>query len=35
MREDIPQSKSEIASNTLKYAPNSEENFFIVPKIIE
>ena len=33
--EDIPQSKSEIASNTLKYAPNSEENFFIVPKIIE
>ena len=35
MREDIPQSKSEIASDTLKYAPNSEENFFIVPKIIE
>ena len=35
MREDIPQFKSEIASNALKYAPNSEENFFIVPKIIE
>ena len=35
MREDIIQNDSTIAQKTLKNAPKTEENFFIVPKIIE
>ncbi len=35
MREDIVEIKPEIASDILKHAPKAEENFFIVPKIIE
>lgn len=35
MREDIVESKPQIAKDVLKNAPSVEENFFIVPKIIE
>lgn len=35
MRQDIVESKPEIAKNVLEHAPNIEDNFFIVPKIIE
>lgn len=35
MREDIAESKPQIAKDVLKNAPSVEENFFIVPKIIE
>ncbi|WP_273211412.1 Asp-tRNA(Asn)/Glu-tRNA(Gln) amidotransferase subunit GatC [Helicobacter rodentium] len=35
MREDIIESKPQIAKDVLKNAPSAEENFFIVPKIIE
>lgn len=35
MREDIVEIKPEIASSVLKHAPKSEDNFFVVPKIIE
>ncbi|WP_104721988.1 Asp-tRNA(Asn)/Glu-tRNA(Gln) amidotransferase subunit GatC [Helicobacter mesocricetorum] len=35
MREDIPISNTDIAKDILKNAPKSEDNFFIVPKIIE
>lgn len=35
MREDVVENKPEIAANVLKNAPKGEENFFIVPKIIE
>lgn len=35
MREDIVESKPQIAKDVLKNAPSAEENFFIVPKIIE
>lgn len=35
MREDIVESKGEIAQEILKHAPKQEDNFFIVPKIIE
>lgn len=35
MREDIPSTNTDIAKGILKNAPKSEDNFFIVPKIIE
>ena len=35
MAEDIPVNQKEIANNILANAPKSEDNFFIVPKIIE
>ncbi|WP_026943626.1 Asp-tRNA(Asn)/Glu-tRNA(Gln) amidotransferase subunit GatC [Helicobacter rodentium] len=35
MREDIIESKPQIAKDVLKNAPSAEDNFFIVPKIIE
>ena len=35
MREDIVESKPQIAKDILKNAPSAEDNFFIVPKIIE
>lgn len=35
MREDIIESKPQIAKDILKNAPSAEDNFFIVPKIIE
>ena len=35
MREDIVESKPQIAKDVLKNAPSAEDNFFIVPKIIE
>ncbi|MBX7490957.1 Asp-tRNA(Asn)/Glu-tRNA(Gln) amidotransferase subunit GatC [Helicobacter turcicus] len=35
MRQDIAESKLEIAKSVLKHAPNAEDDFFIVPKIIE
>ncbi len=34
-REDTPSQNSEVIDIILKNAPMSEENFFIVPKIIE
>lgn len=35
MRQDEVESKPEIAKEILKNAPSAEDNFFIVPKIIE
>jgi len=35
LREDIPVSSREISEKILKNAPQSEDNFFIVPAIIE
>jgi len=35
MREDVPSSNSNIAKDILSHTPNSEDDFFIVPKIIE
>ncbi|TLD83924.1 Asp-tRNA(Asn)/Glu-tRNA(Gln) amidotransferase subunit GatC [Helicobacter sp. MIT 11-5569] len=35
MRQDIVESQPDIAKNILKHAPHQEDNFFIVPKIIE
>ena len=35
MREDTPSSETQINDDILKNAPNSADNFFIVPKIIE
>ncbi len=35
LREDVSTSSKEISESILKNAPHSEENFFIVPKIIE
>ncbi|TLD86958.1 Asp-tRNA(Asn)/Glu-tRNA(Gln) amidotransferase subunit GatC [Helicobacter sp. MIT 05-5294] len=35
MRQDCVESKPEIAKDILKNAPSTEDNFFIVPKIIE
>ena len=35
MAEDIPFNQKEIANNILANAPKSEDNFFVVPKIIE
>ncbi len=35
MRDDIPTSNPNIAKEILSHAPNSKDDFFIVPKIIE
>jgi len=35
LREDTPHSNPEISQSILAHAPKSEDNFFIVPKIIE
>ncbi len=35
LRDDIPSSSKEISDSILKNAPKSEDNFFIVPAIIE
>ncbi|SMC09365.1 Asp-tRNA(Asn)/Glu-tRNA(Gln) amidotransferase subunit GatC [Nitratiruptor tergarcus] len=35
LRKDIPQNQSEIGQKILRNAPKSEDDFFIVPKIIE
>ena len=35
LRDDTPTSSAEISSSILSNAPHSEDNFFIVPKIIE
>ena len=35
MRQDCVESKPEIAKSVLEHAPSAEDNFFIVPKIIE
>jgi len=35
LREDSPSSSKEISESILSNAPHSEDNFFIVPKIIE
>ncbi len=34
-REDIPSVNPDIVQTILKYAPQSEDSFFVVPKIIE
>ena len=35
LREDKPQSQPEISQHIFSHAPNAENDFFIVPKIIE
>ena len=35
MREDEPQSSKEVIDDILSHAPNTQDDFFIVPKIIE
>ncbi len=35
LREDIPQSNSDIAADILSHAPQVQDDFFIVPAIIE
>ncbi len=35
LREDIPQPQPEVAKKILQHAPKSEDDFFIVPKIID
>jgi len=35
MREDTPREPNDIASNILSHAPNAQDDFFIVPAIIE
>ena len=35
MREDIPQQQPEIAQSILSHAPRHEDDFFVVPAIIE
>ena len=35
LREDTPKVNSEISKNIFSHAPNAENDFFIVPKIIE
>ena len=35
LREDTPSSSKEVSESILRNAPLSEDNFFIVPKIIE
>ena len=35
LREDIAVQDLELSSNIMKHAPNSEDGYFIVPKIIE
>ncbi len=35
MREDIPHKNPEVIKSILAHAPNAQDDFFIVPKIIE
>lgn len=35
LREDVPSQAKEVVDIILKHAPNSNENFFVVPSIIE
>ena len=35
LREDVANTNSEVAQNIFAHAPNAENDFFIVPKIIE
>jgi len=35
LRQDIPQSQTQVNDDILEHSPHSEEHFFIVPKIIE
>ncbi len=35
LREDIPREANDIAKNILSHAPQSQDDFFIVPAIIE
>ena len=35
LREDVPHSNPQISEDILKHAPQSADDFFIVPKIIE
>lgn len=35
MREDVPHSDAEISQDILKHAPKAQDDFFIVPSIIE
>ncbi|HIP51842.1 MAG TPA: Asp-tRNA(Asn)/Glu-tRNA(Gln) amidotransferase subunit GatC [Campylobacterales bacterium] len=35
LREDVPKTQSEISKHIFAHAPNAENDFFIVPKIIE
>jgi len=35
LREDVPHANSQISEDILKHAPQSADDFFIVPKIIE
>ncbi len=35
LREDLPNASREVSASILSNAPQSEDNFFIVPKIIE
>jgi aspartyl-tRNA(Asn)/glutamyl-tRNA(Gln) amidotransferase subunit C len=35
LREDKPISSTEVSQNIFRHAPNAEDDFFIVPKIIE
>jgi len=35
LREDIPKEKNDIAQNILSHAPQTQDDFFIVPAIIE
>lgn len=35
MREDLPQNDPEVPESILRHAPRSEDDFFIVPAIIE
>jgi len=35
LREDRPQTNTEVSQNIFRHAPNAENDFFIVPKIIE
>ncbi|RRS30110.1 MAG: glutamyl-tRNA amidotransferase [Epsilonproteobacteria bacterium (ex Lamellibrachia satsuma)] len=35
LREDLPRAENDIAKNILAHAPESQDDFFIVPAIIE
>jgi aspartyl-tRNA(Asn)/glutamyl-tRNA(Gln) amidotransferase subunit C len=35
MREDIPNTNPQVAKDIFAHAPNAENDFFVVPKIIE
>jgi len=35
LREDMPKTNREVSQSIFKHAPNAEDDFFIVPKIIE